>query len=169
MSRPVAALRGQLRQTISPAVLPRANNATPCTSRPIAGNGLSATTRPFHTTQARPAKRKAEPAPATRQRMQARNRPSQPSSGSVYISPNARRLDRDGILLSGPGELSARDTADIFKTLSKMQYDRSLRNGFINPEISQRTYEHVGEKLIEAAFEGPPDGQAIRAISAGVF
>lgn len=49
-----------------------------------------------------------------------------------------------------------------------MQYYRALSQLYINREISLQTYEHVGEKLIEAAYEGPPDGQAIRAISAGV-
>ncbi|KAJ5726682.1 uncharacterized protein N7483_008039 [Penicillium malachiteum] len=52
--------------------------------------------------------------------------------------------------------------------VAKWQYAAGVRDGFIPKGISEKKFYDVGKELIQAAFESPPNGQAIRAISTDV-
>lgn len=83
-------------------------------------------------------------------------------------------VDNNGIFIGtlgtyGKEQKTLEERLADFEKVYPWQYQAGTRDGFIPNGISESTFRDVGRKLLQAGYAGPPNGQAIRAISTGEF
>ncbi|KAJ6032651.1 hypothetical protein N7540_003383 [Penicillium herquei] len=170
MARPPTALRQwvQLRKNLSTSsplnVLQNTSNPRTPITRP------SIQSRPFSSTP----KANARPAPATERARRQKLRQLGREGAFLKSGQQDFLVDDRGLFLGSLAHYKV-DYVGTEQTLlvqhdklAKWQYAAGIRDGFIPKGISEKKFYDVGVELIQAAFEGPPNGQVIRAISTDV-
>ncbi|KAJ5738013.1 hypothetical protein N7493_001168 [Penicillium malachiteum] len=170
MARPPTPLRQwvQLRKNLSTSS-PR--NVLQTTSNPRATlTRTSIQSRPFSSTP----KQNARPAPAAGRARNERLRNLKREGDFLKSGQQDFLVDDRGLFLGSlehyKAEYVGTEQSLLLQhdKLAKWQYAAGIRDGFIPKGITEKKFYDVGVELIRAAFEGPPSGQVIRAISTDV-
>lgn len=172
MARPPTALRQwlQLRESLS----------KPCLNSPLSHRtGSFARANPNTLTHHRhfhasPPSKAQRPAPNAARARREKAVDAQLAENFTRSGQSDFLVDNNGILMGtlatyGKEKKTLEERLADFEKVYPWQYQAGTRDGFIPNGISETTFRDVGRKLLQAGYAGPPNGQAIRAISTGGF